>query len=34
MTIFKMNVGAVGWGLWNGFNWLTIGTSGRPVWTH
>jgi hypothetical protein len=25
----RMDLGEIGWGVWSGFNWLRIGTSGR-----
>jgi hypothetical protein len=28
-----MNLGEIGWGMWSGFSWLRIGTSGRLLWT-
>jgi hypothetical protein len=27
----KMDLGVIGWGVWNGFTWLRIGTVGRAV---
>jgi hypothetical protein len=27
-----MDLGEIGWGVWSGFNWLRIGTSGRLLW--